>query len=109
MFIRSQERAFPADSVVQIDIVDSTWNGALIGAAAAPVLVFGIRRWEENAVPDSNSLMGLMTLVLGACIPLSIRSARLTGRSTSPFTSGARTRGHNRPFANHRYGARSLL
>jgi hypothetical protein len=30
--------------VARIDVVDSTWNGALIGAAIAPALVFGIGR-----------------------------------------------------------------
>jgi hypothetical protein len=65
LFIPPKERAFPADSVTRIDIVDSTWNGALIGAAIAPVLVFGIHQWEETAVSDSNSQKGLATVVFG--------------------------------------------
>jgi hypothetical protein len=59
------ERRFPADSVTRIDIVDSTWNGTLIGAAAGVGLAFGISRWEESAVPNSNSMKGLGTLVFG--------------------------------------------
>ena len=51
--------------MARIDIVDSTWNGALIGAAIAPVLVFGIHRWEETAVSDSNSMKGMATVVFG--------------------------------------------
>lgn len=65
LFISPKDRAFPADSVARIDIVDSTWNGALIGAAIAPVLVFGIHRWEETAVSDSNSMKGMATVVFG--------------------------------------------
>jgi len=65
LFIPPKHRAFPADSVTRIDIVDSTWNGALIGAAIAPVLVFGIHRWEETAVSDTNSQKGLATVVFG--------------------------------------------
>lgn len=60
-----RDRLFPADSVTRIDIVDSTWNGALIGALAAPVLVFGIHRWEEAAVSDSSSMKGIATVVFG--------------------------------------------
>jgi hypothetical protein len=65
LFNPPRDRLFPADSVTQIDIVDSTWNGALIGAAVAPVLVFGIHRWEETAVSDSNSMKGIATVVFG--------------------------------------------
>jgi hypothetical protein len=59
------EHRFPADSVTRIDTVDSTWNGTLIGAAVGVGLAFGIHRWEESAVPDSNDLKGLLTLVFG--------------------------------------------
>jgi len=59
------ERRFPAESVTRIDIVDSTWNGTLIGAGVGVGLAFGISRWEERAVPDSNSEKGLGTLVFG--------------------------------------------
>jgi hypothetical protein len=38
---------------------------ALIGAAITPALVFGIHRWEEAAVSDSNSMKGIATLVGG--------------------------------------------
>ena len=65
LFVRPKDRAFPAESLTRIDIVDSTWNGALIGAAIAPALVFGIYRWEETAVSDSNSTKGLATVVFG--------------------------------------------
>jgi hypothetical protein len=65
LFIPPKDRAFPADSVARIDIVDSTWNGALIGAAIAPVLVFGIHRWEDTSVSDSNSMKGIATVALG--------------------------------------------
>jgi len=65
LFIPPQERALSADSVARIDIVDPAWNGALVGAAIAPVLVFGIHRWEESAVPDSNNMKGLLTIVFG--------------------------------------------
>jgi hypothetical protein len=65
LFNPPKDRLFPADSVTRIDIVDSTWNGALIGAAVAPVLVFGIHRWEGTAVSDSNSMKGIATVVFG--------------------------------------------
>lgn len=65
LFIPPKDRAFPADSVARIDIVDSTWNGALIGVAIAPVLVYGIHRWEEGAVSESNSMKGMATVVFG--------------------------------------------
>jgi hypothetical protein len=65
LFNSPKDRVFPADSVARIDIVDSTWNGALIGAAIAPVLVYGIHRWEETAVSDSNSMKGMATVVFG--------------------------------------------
>jgi hypothetical protein len=59
------EHRFSADSVTRIDIVDSTWNGTLIGAAVGVGLAFGIHQWEESAVADSNDLKGLWTLALG--------------------------------------------
>ena len=59
------ERRFPVDSVTRIDMVDSTWNGTFIGAAVGVGLAFGISRWEETAVPNSNNLKGLGTLVFG--------------------------------------------
>jgi hypothetical protein len=65
LFSASEERALSSEIVSRIDIVDSTWNGALIGAAVAPVLVYGIHRWEDAAVPDSNSMKGLGTIVFG--------------------------------------------
>jgi hypothetical protein len=65
LFRASEERALSNQIVTRIDIVDSTWNGALIGAAVAPVLVYGIHRWEDAAVPDSNSMKGLGTIVFG--------------------------------------------
>ncbi len=65
LFNTPTDRQFPADAVARIDIVDSTWNGALIGAAVAPVLVFGIHRWEEAAVSDANSMKGMATVALG--------------------------------------------
>ncbi len=65
LFNTPTDRQFPADAVARIDIVDSTWNGALIGAAVAPVLVFGIHRWEEAGVSDSNSMKGMATVVFG--------------------------------------------
>jgi hypothetical protein len=49
----------------QIVIVDSTWNGTFIGAAVGVGLAAGISRWEASAVPNSNNLKGLGTLVFG--------------------------------------------
>jgi len=66
LFGRSQERTFPADAVTRIEIVDSTWNGALVGAAVAPFVVLGIHGVEEAAVSDSNDMKGIWTLVLGS-------------------------------------------
>ena len=60
-----EERSFNAETVSRIDIVDSTWNGMVIGAALAPAIVYGIHKWEEAAVPDNNDLKGLLTIVLG--------------------------------------------
>ena len=60
------ERRFPADSVERIEIVDSTWNGTLIGAGVGVGLAVGIARWESSATPDGNSMKGLGTLVFGA-------------------------------------------
>lgn len=62
---RPQERAFRADVVTRVDIVDSTRNGTLIGAAAGVGIAFGISRWEESAVPDSSNLKGLATVLFG--------------------------------------------
>ncbi len=60
-----EELVFGADSITRVDIVDSTWNGALIGAAIAPALVYGIWLWEDNTFPDSN-LKGAGTAYLGS-------------------------------------------
>ena len=63
-FRSPEELVFGADSITRVDIVDSTWNGALIGAAIAPALVYGIWRWEDNTFPDSN-LKGAGTMLVG--------------------------------------------
>ncbi len=63
-FRSPEELVFGADSITRVDIVDSTWNGALIGAAIAPALVYGIWRWEDNTFPDSN-LRGAGTMLIG--------------------------------------------
>jgi len=65
LFGRSQERTFGADAVTRIEIVDSTWNGALVGAAVAPFVVLAIHGVEEAAVSDTNNMKGIWTLVLG--------------------------------------------
>ncbi len=64
-FRSPQEHAFRANDVTRVEVVDSTWKGALIGAAIAPALVYGIYRWEDSAVPDSNSLKGIATVAGG--------------------------------------------
>ena len=63
-FRSPEELVFGADSITRVDIVDSTWNGALIGAAIAPALVYGVWRWEDNTFPDSN-LKGTGTMLVG--------------------------------------------
>ena len=60
-----EELVFGADSITRVEIVDSGWNGALIGAAIAPALVYGIWLWEDNTFPDSN-LKGAGTAYLGS-------------------------------------------
>ena len=64
-FRSPQEHAFRANDVTRVEIVDSTWKGAFIGAAIAPALVYGIYRWEDSAVPDSNSMKGIATVAGG--------------------------------------------
>ena len=63
-FRSPEELVFGADSITRVDIVDSTWNGALIGAAIAPALVYGVWRCEDNTFPDSN-LKGAGTMLVG--------------------------------------------
>ena len=79
---RTTERIFTPDSVTRVDIVDSYWNGALIGAAIGSILAFGIYRWEDSALADSN-LKGIYTLGFGtASILFSIGiGALVDGRS----------------------------
>ena len=77
-FRSPQEHPFRANDVTRVEIVDSTWKGTLIGAARAPALVYGIYRWEDSAVPDSNNMKGLATFVGGS---LSTMAAILIGRA----------------------------
>ena len=83
---RPTERIFTPDSVTRVDIVDSYWNGALIGAAIGSILAFGIYRWEDSERADSN-LKGIYTLGFGtASILFSIGSSGLVdGLSNRPI------------------------
>ena len=63
LFFRpAQERAFAEGTVRRIEIVDSTKNGILIGAAVGAGLVVGVAFWEERTVPDGN-LKGAWTFM----------------------------------------------
>jgi hypothetical protein len=79
-FLRSQDRTFSEQSVVRIDIVDSTSNGTAIGAAVGAGLVAGVYMWERRQ-PDA-SLKGLATfLALVVGFPVSLRVGHVLDRA----------------------------
>jgi hypothetical protein len=79
-FFRSQERVIAEGSVRRIDIVDSTRNGAAIGAAVGAGFVVGVYQWERRQ-PGSN-LKGVATaLAVLVGFPMSLRVGLVLDRA----------------------------
>ena len=82
LFGRTREHSFAASAIDRIDSVDSGWQGALIGAAVAPALIYGVHRWEDERAPETSSAKGLVTIVGGGVgTVLSIWLGRAIDRS----------------------------
>jgi hypothetical protein len=77
---RSGDRAFAEGSVRRIDVVDSTRNGTLIGAAVGVGIVAGVFQWERGR-PDS-TLKGVATsLAFVVGLPVSMRIGHVLDRA----------------------------
>lgn len=77
---RSRERVFAEGSVTRIDIVDSTRNGTIIGAAVGVGIVAGVFQWERRQ-PDS-TLKGVATsLAFVVGLPVSMRVGHVLDRA----------------------------
>ena len=88
----SGEYAYTRTLVTRVEIVDSTWNGALIGAAISPALVYGLHRWElgVSGNPDAIGVfllapgIVLVSMGVGAAIDLSINESIYERPSQAP-------------------------
>jgi len=76
----SKDRAFAEGSVARIDVVDSTRNGTLIGAAVGIGIVAGVFQWERRQ-PDA-TLKGVATsLAVAVGVPVSMRIGHVLDRA----------------------------
>jgi hypothetical protein len=79
-FTGRKERAFTEGSVTRVDIVDSTRNGTVIGAAVGIGIVAGVFQWERGR-PDS-TLKGMATsLAFVVGLPVSMRIGHVLDRA----------------------------
>ena len=76
----SKDRTFAEGAVTRIDVVDSTRNGTLIGAAVGIGIVAGVFQWERGR-PDS-TLKGVATsLAFVVGVPVSMRIGHVLDRA----------------------------
>jgi hypothetical protein len=61
-FGRRAEQTFPREVVRRIDIVDSTWNGGVIGAATGVGLLGLLVGLGDNASGEAGTAFGFLTL-----------------------------------------------
>ena len=76
----SKERAFAERSVTRIDVVDSTRNGTLIGAAVGIGIVAGVFQWERGQ-PDGTLKGAATSLAFVVGVPVSMRIGHVLDRA----------------------------